>query len=143
MASKGTEQVAGPRCFQELEDAEMSDFPVKSIPLESRNLPRHQALARRKNRAQGTRAQNKAQSTRAQNKAQSTRAQNKAQSIRAQNKAQGTRAQNKAQGTRAQELPAPNPRAKNLRAQHAPRAENPQVQEADKDGSIARVLPWA
>ena len=132
MASKGTEQVAGPRCFQELEDAEMLDFRVKSIPLESRNLPSHQARARAKNRAQGTRAQNKAQST---------RARNKAQSIRARNKAQSTRAQNKAQGTTAQELPAPNPRAKHLRAQHVTRAENPQVQEADKDGSFARDLP--
>ena len=119
MASKGTDQVEGPRCFQELEDAETLDYPVKSIPLEKGSLPSHQA---------DTRAKNQAQSTRAQNKNQNTRAQNKAQSTRAQNKAQGTRAQKQSPHTQAKH---------GLRAQHVP--QNPQGQEADKDGCSTDV----
>ena len=121
MASKGTDQVEGPRCFQGLEDVEILNFPARSIPLENRSLQSNQADPRAKNQAQSTRAQNKAQNTRAQNKALSTRAQNKAQGTRAQNQSQHTQAKN------------------GLRAHHAPQAQDLQGQEADKDGCSTEV----
>ena len=74
MASKGTDQVEGPRCFQGLEDVEILNFPVRSIPLENRSLQSNQADPRAKNQAQSTRAQNKAQSTRAQKQSQNSQA---------------------------------------------------------------------
>ena len=116
MASKGTDQVEGPTCFQELDDVEMLDSPVKSIPPENRSLPSHQKDLPAKNQAQSTRAQNQAQNIRAQNKAQSNRAQNKAQSTRAQKQSQNSQAKH------------------GIRAHHAPQAQNPQGQEGDKDG---------
>ena len=121
MASKGTDQVEGPRCFQGLEDVEILNFPVRSIPLENRSLQSNQADPRAKKQAQSTRAQNKAQNTRAQNKAQSNRAQNKAQSTRAQKQSQNSQAKH------------------GIRAHHAPQAQNPQGQDGDKDGCSTEV----